>query len=413
LDKRLHVILLTSGRIYGTAHGGEDRFTNSFGNWLVSQKHKVTLMGIDFAGLRVRHLSSGGESNESHRNETKRVASRGLSFKLALSFRFLSYSLRIIIWMFQVLRILSINLRSQVTLISAQDSGYTGLAAVIASKILGVPVVISLHGIRYNEIESNPFLNESIKKTVLGIEGRLDRFTLKNANLVTVVSSSLIDYVKRVVPDKSVKVLPVAVKSNKFEYSKSSRDSVRSQLGIRQQATVVGFIGRMSHEKNLFMLLKSFASASIDDPHLMLVLVGQGMLEIELRRMVDKLNIQGKVIFCGVREDIGAILSSFDIFVLPSFIEALSNALLEAMSSGRAIICSDIRGNRELIRNNIEGLLVDPNDPKSLASKIQLLSRDESLRRRLGNNAKYRAREYSEEMVFPKILDDFLMLTKN
>jgi glycosyltransferase involved in cell wall biosynthesis len=409
----LHVILLTSGRIYGAAHGGEDRFTNSFGNWLVNQKHKVTLMGIDFAGLRVRHLSYGTESIQSHRNQTKKPANTGLAFKLALSFRFLSYSLRIIIWMFQVLRILSINLRSQVTLVSAQDSGYTGLAAVLASKILGVPVVISLHGIRYNEIESNPFLNESIKKIVLGIEGRLDRFTLKNANLVTVVSSSLIDYVKRVVPDKSVKVLPVAVKSNKFAYSKSSRDSIRSQLGIRQQATVVGFIGRLSYEKNLFMLLKSFASASIDDPDLMLVLVGQGMLEIELRRMVHKLNMQGKVIFCGVREDIGAILSSFDIFVLPSFIEGLSNALLEAMCSGRAIICSDICGNRELIRNNIEGLLVDPDDPVSLASNIQLLSRDDSLRHRLGNNAKYRARQYSEEMVFPKILDDYLMLTKN
>ena len=102
-----------------------------------------------------------------HQREIKEKNARNQSgFGLVLVLRYISYSLRMIIWLFQVLRIVSINLRSKITLINVQDSGYTGLAAIIASKILDIPVIISLHGIRYKEIESNPFLNKTIKKLV-------------------------------------------------------------------------------------------------------------------------------------------------------------------------------------------------------------------------------------------------------
>jgi glycosyltransferase involved in cell wall biosynthesis len=410
--KKMHIILITSGRIFGTSHGGEDRFTNAFGNWLAKQYHNVTLIGIDFAGMRIRQLPSTGginKTNREQRNEAQAQPNQ-LRFGLVLALRYVSYSLRAFLWIFQVLRILIISLRSPISLINAQDSGYTGLAAIIAAKLLGLRVIISLHGIRYSEIESNPFLNRLIKKLVLKLEKKIDRFTLKNADLITVVSPTISSYVKQMAPEKIAKVLPVAINSKKFQYSKINRDLVRSQMGIDNQATVVGYVGRLSYEKNLFTLLESFADASRDNPSLVLMLVGKGTLESELRKIVNRLNIQGKVNFCGVREDIGAILSTFDIFILPSFIEALSNSLLEAMTSGRAIICSDIEGNRQLITDNIEGILVNPKNPESISSSIRLLSKDSSLRGRLGQNAKIKANQYDEDVIFPKILNEYFAL---
>jgi glycosyltransferase involved in cell wall biosynthesis len=156
--------------------------------------------------------------------------------------------------------------------------------------------------------------------------------------------------------------------------------------------------------------LISFANIAQDDPLIKLVLVGTGSLESQLREYVSKRNIEDKVIFCGVRYDIGRILSSFDIFVLPSYTEGLSTALLEAMASGRAIICSDIPANRELVTHNQEALLVNPYNPEELERAIQLLSNDHLLRLKLGYNAKIRAIQYDEDIVFPKILQYYQTL---
>ena len=141
-----------------------------------------------------------------------------------------------------------------------------------------------------------------------------------------------------------------------------------------------------------------------DDPLIKLVLVGTGVLEPQLREYANKRGIEDKVIFCGVRYDIDRVLSSFDIFVLPSYTEGLSTALLEAMASGRAIICSDIPANNVLVRHNQEALLVNPYNSEELTSAIKLLSSNDSLRLKLGYNAKIRASQYDEDIVFPKIL---------
>ena len=108
------------------------------------------------------------------------------------------YSLRTIIWIFQVLKILAINVTKPISIIHAQDSGYTGLAAIVAGKILGIPVIITMHGIRYEQIESNPVVNKVIKKIALRIERKLDVLTLGNADLITIVSSTMKHYVEKI-----------------------------------------------------------------------------------------------------------------------------------------------------------------------------------------------------------------------
>ncbi len=404
----MHVFILSAGKILKTPFGGMDIFSRLLGKWLARYHQEVTLMGIEFAGLRVKHFTYDSVKDE---KITKVYKRKNTTKKFGAGY--LLYSLRTVIWLFQVLKILSVNIKNPINIIHSQDSGYTGLAAVIAGKILRVPVIITLHGIRYEQIESNPYINEKLKGISLKIEHALDVFTLSRAHVVTIVSSSIRNYVEEIEPDSIIVSIPVAVQSKKFEFSDSKRDLLRRELGIEKDSKIIGYVGRISYEKNLNILLDSFADAIKQDSSLKLVLVGEGPLEFELRNKTRNMHIENKVIFCGFRQDIGEVLSIFDIFVLPSIIEGTSNALLEAMTCGCAIICSNISGNRELVTNNKDALLINPNDRQGFRDAIILLSTDAILRRNLGLNAKINARQYDEDIVFPKFLQCYKDLCKN
>ncbi len=97
-----------------------------------------------------------------------------------------------------------------------------------------------------------------------------------------------------------------------------------------------------------------------------------------------------EVRFTGLRKDIEDILSRTDIFVLPSYAEGLSNALMEAMSSGCACIASDVGGNRYLIENGVSGFLFPAGDREALASHIRRLTDDAEKRAQLGQHARAR-----------------------
>jgi len=404
----LHVLILSAGKILKNPFGGEDLFSRHLGRWLTKLQQEVTLMGIEFAGLRVRHLTHYAMKDKQIPKIKESSNVSNISKKLHLGY--LEYSFRTVFWIFQVLRILSISMTNPIHIIHAQDSGYTGLAAIIAGKILKIPVIITLHGIRYDQIKLNPYVNKTLKKIALKIENKLDVFTLANANLITIVSPAMKDYVERVSPKSSIDVIPVAIKMKDFEFSEEKKQMVHKELGIKNEYKVIGYVGRLSYEKNIETLLYSFSEAVKQDSLLILVIVGEGPLEMELRKQTRDLDIVDKVMFCGFRNDIHVILSSFDIFILPSFMEGTSNALIEAMMSGCAIICSDIPGNRLLLSNNRDALLVQPEDREGFTNGIMMLLTNKAFRIQLQNNAKLKAGGYNEDIIFPKYLQYYQKL---
>jgi glycosyltransferase involved in cell wall biosynthesis len=389
------------------ADGGEGRFTISLGNWLARQDHDVTLMGSRFASVKTKRLSKSAIKED----DKEKIIIKQKKIK-AIFPPYSIYALsRLVMSLLWILKILLLNIKYPITLIHAQDTGYSGLSAVISGKILGIPVIISSHGIRHKTLES--IIQGRLKKVLLKIEYGLDIFTIKNANRIIVVNPSIKNYFEQIIPKKIIDVIPIPIKLKNFEFSEANRDLIRKELRIEDNKTkVIGFVGRLGSEKNVFTLLISFANVVKNDPLIKLVLVGTGPLEPKLREYVSKSGIEDKIIFCGVRYDIGRLLAGFDIFVLISYIEGLSTALLEAMASGRAVIVSNIPANRELVTHNQEGLLVNPYNPEELEQAIQLLSNDHLLRLKLGYNAKNRVSQYDEDIVFPKILQYYQTLSR-
>lgn len=393
--------ILTSGRLFELPYG-EEKFTLSFARWLVKQNLEVVIMGSTFAGIKTQYLSKH-EKPEDQKDNKKKIR--------AIYPPYVIYMLsRLYLSIICFFKILLINRKTPIRIIHAQDTGYSGLSAVIAGKIMKIPVVLSSHIIRHKVLESK--ITGRMKKILLKFEYNLDIFTMQNADSVIAINPDIKNYYEKLI-GKKIESIPNPIKMKNFEFLSSERDLIRKELGLDDRMKLVGYVGRLSPEKNLITLIDSVAKAIQNNPLIRLVIVGIGTLESQLREEVRKHSIEDKVIFCGgVQNDIRRVLSGLDIFVLPSYHEGLSSALLEAMSCERAIICSNIPANQILITHNKEGLLFNPHDSQELRDSIQLLCTDDSLRSRLGNNAKIKASEYEEDIVFPKILHLYSTLTK-
>lgn len=167
------------------------------------------------------------------------------------------------------------------------------------------------------------------------------------------------------------------------------------------------FVGRLEPRKGVKYLLKAFPLIKDVFPNSRLIVVGGGPFTIYYRKFVPP-SIRRSVFFEGhvPREDLPLYYSTCHVFCSPALGgESFGIVLLEAMASGRAIVASDIEGYRSVIRNEREGMLVPPKDAKAIANAVIRLLSDESLRKKLGENAVRKAREFSWDNITDRIVD--------
>ena len=162
------------------------------------------------------------------------------------------------------------------------------------------------------------------------------------------------------------------------------------------------FAGRLHKSKGIDKLFHALQLIQQQRPRLtwLLTLLGVGSLHSELVRLAEELNITSSVHFQGQAQDVIPFLRKSDIFVLPSRAEGISNALLEAMACGLPCVVTDNAGNRTIISQEQNGLLVPVDDSAALAEVILRCIDDKQLRERLGRTARVTAEsQYSIESV--------------
>jgi glycosyltransferase involved in cell wall biosynthesis len=119
-----------------------------------------------------------------------------------------------------------------------------------------------------------------------------------------------------------------------------------------------------------------------------LVLAGDGAERERLEHLRDELGLAGQVQFLGAVSNVADVLAAVDVFVLPSVIEGLPLALLEAMLAGKAVIATSVGGVPEVVRAGVNGLLVPPASPRELADAVAALSESPEQRALLGAAAR-------------------------
>jgi len=164
--------------------------------------------------------------------------------------------------------------------------------------------------------------------------------------------------------------------------------------------------GRFVEEKGLKHLVAAAREVLRDDRFAEFVLVGEGPQKEYLRRVVVEMGIQSSVSFRGKvgRKGLASLLEKASIFVIPSIKEGMPFSLLEAMSSAKAVIASDISGIRDVIQDGTNGILVPPGDAKALARAIARLRSDHQMAARLGEAARETlVKGYSEKVIAERI----------
>lgn len=159
--------------------------------------------------------------------------------------------------------------------------------------------------------------------------------------------------------------------------------------GPRRDAPTLVHVGRIAHGKGIDVLLTALAGLDgVRAPRLLVA--GDGPALEASRSQARQFGLEGRVDWLGYRDDPGDVLASGDVVVLPSLREGLSLALLEAMSSGRPIVASDLGGNAEALDGGRCGVLVPPGDAAALRDAIRALLDDPARAAHLGAAARRR-----------------------
>jgi glycosyltransferase involved in cell wall biosynthesis len=162
----------------------------------------------------------------------------------------------------------------------------------------------------------------------------------------------------------------------------------------------VGAVANLRPVKGLDVFVRAAAAVGAGHPDAVFRVAGEGELRPALERQVAEAGLAGRFTFAGSVDDVPAFLAGVDVAVLSSRAEGMSNALLEYMAAGRAVVATAVGASGRLIEDGVHGLLVPPDDPDRLAGAIAALLRDPARAARLGAAARQRAREcYGREAM--------------
>jgi glycosyltransferase involved in cell wall biosynthesis len=179
------------------------------------------------------------------------------------------------------------------------------------------------------------------------------------------------------------------------------REDVRKNLGIKEDECALCMVARFIPDKGHDLLLRAFSG--LKDRRFKLFLAGEdsGPWAREIRSMAKDRDLEGSMVFLGFKEDVPRFMAGMDILIAPSRREALSISIIEALSMGLPVIAARVGGIPEVVRNRVNGLLVEKENAKELREAISYLVSHPDVRHAYGlKGRELFLQEFSEgEMV--------------
>lgn len=203
-------------------------------------------------------------------------------------------------------------------------------------------------------------------------------------------------YLKNGIHPERLELLPNAI-ANEQKY-----------LSERETNAPIVFVGRFSKEKNPELFIRAFNNLTLTSPALTGVMLGEGPLFDEMKRLVIDLGLEGKLELRGFQKDARSVIESARLLAITSTTEGIPLVALEAMASGTPVISTKVGGMPELINSNHNGLLVNALNPQAFADACQKALADQSLYQALQSNAhKTIAENHNLTTQAERILSDY------
>jgi len=278
---------------------------------------------------------------------------------------------------FQFIAILKITKKERPDVIHAHWIFPTAFLAVLAKKLLNIPVISTAHG-----------------GDMFGLKGplfsKIIKYTLKRSYVCTVNSKATWDAVRRILK-RDYEIIPMGVSITKYSKERTSGD-IRRRFKVKDKLLL--FVGRITEKKGVEYLIRAMPDVLKAFPHTKLLIVGEGDLRDQLQRLSFQLHLQDAISFTGSipHEELPSYFASADIFIGPSIVaesgdtEGLGVVFLEALAAGCAVVASNVGGISDVIIHEKTGLLVEQKNPNQIAQAIIRLIEDDNLRKRLIEN---------------------------
>lgn len=255
----------------------------------------------------------------------------------------------------------------------------TNIITLFASIGLGIPVVVSER--IHPGYHSLPSLYKAARKLIYHRADKVVSQTISASSYFT----TLPEEKKIVIPNQVIKAYRL----------KQERDILKP---INQIISV----GRLCIQKDFVTLILAFEKIMNHNQHLRLIIYGEGEERQNLERLIQDLSLTEQVFLPGAIQDIEKALCQADLFVFPSLYEGFPNALCEAMAVGLPVIASNVPGNRDVIREGVDGRLFNVGDDAQLARLMEELIRDPSQRVQLSEGALDLPNRFRQESILQK-----------
>jgi len=227
-----------------------------------------------------------------------------------------------------------------------------------------------------------------------------------------------ISKIEKIAPNR-ISVIYNGLDSSRFEVSDQMIIEAAQKIHIEEKQKVVGIVANLRPVKDIESFIRAAGILIRSHINLRFVIIGGGdsQTQTELEKLAEELNLIDCIMFMGSIENPLAYIRNFDIGVLCSTSEGLSNTLIEYAASGIPAVATNVGGNGEVVADHKTGLLVPPKNPKKLAEAVDILLRDNDLRKKLGENARKMATEKFNlfmsvklhQSLYTKLIDEALV----
>ena len=266
----------------------------------------------------------------------------------------------------------------------------TRLAAKQARK-KGTKVFYTAHGFHF--YKGAPAINWILYYPV---EKWLSRYT----DVLITINKEDYERAKTFKAGKVCYVPGVGIDLKKFNVGYVNKEQKRKEIGVSTNDFVLLSVGELIPRKNHEVVIRALSVLKQLNKlsHIEYVICGRGAYEADLKKLAEELGVTDHIHFLGYRNDISEICNCADLFVFMSHQEGLPVALMEAMACGLPAVCSNIRGNTDLIEDGVTGLMSN-NTPEELAEVINEMRNDAVLRDRLASAALQKIKQFDLSCV--------------
>lgn len=276
-------------------------------------------------------------------------------------------------------------------------SSKAGVLGRVAAKLARVPVIVhTVHGWSFHERMSPRKLRFYVA---------LEKFGdwCGDAAIVVTVQDRAKGIAQGIQNAANYNLIRSGVELDRFGHPQIPPHIMREQLGIPQDALVVGSVTRLSAQKAPLDLVAAFVQIHKQQPGAWFVIVGDGPLRPEVEQELAAAGIAKQVVLTGLRRDVPELMAAFDVFALSSLWEGLPRVLPQAMATGLPIVCTIADGSAEAVVPGENGFLTAKGQPEEIAARVVTLLNDENLRRKMGENGRARAPEFGAEKMVQDI----------